>query len=80
MGEVGERYNVCSGQPTKLRDVISTLTTITGHSITVEVNPAFVRPNEIQRLSGSPTKLEKVIGTIQHRSLQETLSWMLENR
>lgn len=80
MGEIGERYNVCSGQPIKLRDVINTLIAITGHSITVEVNPAFVRPNEIQRLSGSPTKLEKVIGTIQHRSLQETLSWMLENR
>lgn len=80
MGEVGERYNVCSGQPIKLRDVISTLTTITGHSINVEVNPAFVRPNEIQQLSGSPTKLEKAIGTIPHRSLQETLSWMLENR
>jgi GDP-6-deoxy-D-talose 4-dehydrogenase len=56
-GVPGQTYNVCSGQPYALRHVIDTLMKITGHQIQVDVNPAFVRANEVHRLCGDPTKL-----------------------
>ena len=76
-GVTGEKYNVCSGKPIKLRDVLDILTEITGHRPTIKVNSAFVRPNEIQRLSGCPRKLEQTIGKIEHPCLRDTLRWML---
>lgn len=56
-GEPGETYNVCTGRPSTLQHVIDTLTRLTGHQMQVEVNPAFVRSNEVHRLCGNPNKL-----------------------
>jgi GDP-6-deoxy-D-talose 4-dehydrogenase len=56
-GEAGETYNICSGKPFALQYVIDLLTRITEHSIKVEVDPAFVRANEVLRLCGSPAKI-----------------------
>ena len=81
-GEPGETYNVCSGQPYTLRHVIDLLTRITGHSIKVEVNPAFVRTNEVHRLCGSPVKLNALVNThggqLLNPQLEETLERMLK--
>ncbi len=80
-GEPGETYNVCSGQPYTLQHVIDTLTRITGHHIDVEVNPAFVRANEVHRLCGSPAKLQALLAqhgcTLDNPPLEETLRRML---
>lgn len=80
-GEPGQAYNVCSGQPYTLQYVIDTLTRITGHSIKVEVNPAFVRVNEVHRLCGSPAKLQSLLATrgatLENPSLEDTLRRML---
>lgn len=80
-GEPGETYNVCSGQPYTLQHVIDTLTRITGHHIEVEVNPAFVRANEVHRLCGSPAKLQALLGRkgcmLDNPPLEDTLRRML---
>lgn len=80
-GEPGETYNVCSGQPYTLQHVISTLTRITGHQIRVEVNPAFVRANEVHRLCGSPAKLQALLARkgcmLDNPPLEDTLRRML---
>ena len=73
----GEAYNICTGKPVKLSSVISLITKMTGHKINVEVNPAFVRETEVHQLFGNPEKLLNTIGTIQQPTLEETLSWML---
>jgi nucleoside-diphosphate-sugar epimerase len=78
-GALGETYNVCSGQPYTLQHVINTLTRITGHQIQVEVNPAFVRANEVYRLCGSPAKLQASIGSLEYPPLEATLRRMLES-
>jgi len=78
-GALGETYNVCSGQPYTLQHVINTLTRITGHQIQVEVNPAFVRANEVHRLCGSPAKLQASIGSLEYPPLEATLRRMLES-
>jgi nucleoside-diphosphate-sugar epimerase len=77
-GQAGEAYNVCTGRPVALQEVVQTLTALTGHSMAVVVNPAFVRPNEIRRLCGSPAKLIAAIGPLQEYALTDTLQWMLD--
>jgi nucleoside-diphosphate-sugar epimerase len=77
-GVPGEVYNVCSGQPYTLQHVIALLSGITGHTMDVQVNPAFVRANEVHRLCGSPDKLLRATGALPAHGLEQTLSWMLE--
>jgi GDP-6-deoxy-D-talose 4-dehydrogenase len=76
-GKPGEVYNVCSGQPYNLKHVVDTLIELTGHNMAIEVNPAFVRANEVHRLCGSPDKLLACTGPLNHYNLQGTLAWML---
>lgn len=70
-GELGETYNVCSGQPYTLQCVIDALTRITGHKIQVAVNSAFVRANEVHRLCGNPLKIQTLLAC--HGKAQEYL-------
>lgn len=79
-GLPGEAYNVCSGRSYSLKDVLSLMKEISGHEISVRVNPAFIRPNEVHKLSGSPAKLETAIGSLKHWDLKNTLSWMMANQ
>jgi len=76
-GESGEVYNICSGQPYALQDVINVLSELTTHNLDVVVNPRFVRTNEIYRLCGSPNKLVACIGPLQRYDLRDTLQSML---
>lgn len=76
-GEPSQVYNVCTGKPYTLQHVIDLLVRITGNHLQVEVNPAFVRANEVHRLCGNPAKLEACIGPIESPTLEDTLAWML---
>lgn len=76
-GKPGEVYNICTGKPYTLRQVIDTLSELTGHDLEVQVNPAFVRGNEVHRLCGNPDKLQETITVHQAPSLEDTLRWML---
>lgn len=80
-GQAGAAYNVCSGQPYTLQHVMQTLAELTGHTLQAQVNPAFVRANEVQRLCGNPGKLQHLVASaqlsIRQPGLQETLQWML---
>ncbi len=75
---VGETVNICSGHTYSLREVVATAEAITGHRIQVEVNPAYVRPNEIKTLCGDPSKLRSLIGFWESPPLDQTLRWMLK--
>lgn len=76
----GLTVNVCSGNLYSLREVLTLCEAITRHSLAVEINPAFVRANEVKRLCGDPTRLRSVIGEWDTPSLEETLRWMLAER
>ena len=74
---IGETFNVSSGQAVSLKSLIDMVARISGHSMKVRVNPAFLRANELRTLCGSPVKLHKSIGPLPHIPLEETLRWML---
>lgn len=76
-GIPGETYNLATGRVYALRDVINMLEKLSTHQLEVKVNSTFVRANEINRLCGDPTHLNKTIGIWQYRSLSDTLDWML---
>lgn len=57
--ETGETYNICTSQTYTLQQIIATLTELTGHTIQVKVNPAFVRANEVHRLCGNSYKIDQ---------------------
>jgi nucleoside-diphosphate-sugar epimerase len=78
-GAVGGTFNICSGRAVSLRKVIDLVRAISGRNLDVRVNPAFVRPDEVKRLWGSPAKLEQTIGPLAMPPLEETLHWMLED-
>ncbi|UCV20758.1 NAD-dependent epimerase/dehydratase family protein [Ferribacterium limneticum] len=77
-GAVGSIFNTCSGRAHSLMDVLRMAEKITGHSMEVRVNPAFVRANEVHVLRGSRVRLEAAIGSVADYPLEETLRWMLE--
>lgn len=59
---VGATVNVCSGATHSLREVLGMVQRISGHSVQVQVTPAFVRTNEVKTLCGNPEKLRSLIG------------------
>jgi nucleoside-diphosphate-sugar epimerase len=61
-------------------EVIAKCSAITGHPIEVQVNPAFVRANEVKTLCGDNAKLRALVPGWQTPSLDETLGWMLAGK
>jgi nucleoside-diphosphate-sugar epimerase len=72
----GQVVNLCSGEAHSLLSVINMLEEMAGYRIDVRVNPAFVRANDVLRLTGSNRKLESLIGALDVIPLQSTLEWM----
>lgn len=73
----GETVNVCSGVAHSLTDIVDMCRDISGHDLDVEVNPAFVRANEVKMLTGVPDKLRAAVPGIAPIDLRSTLRWML---
>lgn len=78
LAEPGDVYNICSGQETAIRQIIDLMTEISGRSIEVRVNPAFVRANEIRHLHGDRSRLDALLGTHPRYDVGTTLRWMYE--
>ena len=70
--------NICSGRATTLREIITKTEELAGYDIEVRVNPAFIRANEIARLSGDNSYLKQLTGTALNLPIEQTLQWMLK--
>ncbi|MGR8941403.1 MAG: GDP-mannose 4,6-dehydratase [Gammaproteobacteria bacterium] len=78
-GQHSTVFNICSGIGYSLQDVLDMMATIAGYRIKVNVNPNFVRANEVKRLVGSADQLKKAVGDIPGYRLDETLRWMYDS-
>jgi len=74
----GQTVNVCSGRVHSLGEVLQMAEQISGHRLRVDVNPAFVRANEVKILCGDAGRLRSLIGDWDSPPLPDTLRWMLE--
>ncbi|WP_268739128.1 GDP-mannose 4,6-dehydratase [Luteimonas fraxinea] len=78
LAPVGATFNLCSGIGHSLGDVLQMLAERVGYRIKVDVNPQFVRSNEVVRLVGDSSKVNALIGSASRRTLSETLGWMVK--
>jgi nucleoside-diphosphate-sugar epimerase len=69
--------NICSGQTHALREILELLSRLSGHQLSVEVNPEFIRKDEVIRLQGNPEKLNQLVPNLTHIPIKDTLEWML---
>ncbi len=61
-GADGEIYNVCSGRPVALKDVLRRLITIAGVPVDVREEAARMRPSDVPVSYGDPSKLRGATG------------------
>ncbi|WP_395405190.1 NAD-dependent epimerase/dehydratase family protein [Pseudoduganella sp. UC29_106] len=74
----GQVFNISAGKAYSLGEAIAMMEEIAGYKINVHVNPAFVRANEVARLTGDNRRLASVVGAIEPVPLEQTLRWMYE--
>ncbi len=72
----GQTFNICSGRAYTLQQILDEVAELAGYRITVKVNPAFVRANEVKILTGNANKLKACIGDQPQIAIRETLAWM----
>jgi nucleoside-diphosphate-sugar epimerase len=73
-------FNICTGQVHSVADVIQICEQISGHSIAVQVNPAFVRHADPQSLGGDPSRIRSALPNWRPHDLRETLEWMMSSK
>jgi GDP-4-dehydro-6-deoxy-D-mannose reductase len=77
-GEAGEAYNVATGDPHELREVLELLIELSTIDIRVEVDESKLRPIDFPVLYGDSGKLERLTGWKPAYRLEDTLSDVLD--
>lgn len=77
-GEPGAVYNVCSGRPARIGDMLETLVGLARVPIAVEVDPERVRPLDVPAIVGDNQRLRRATGWEPTTPLATTLGDLLE--
>jgi GDP-4-dehydro-6-deoxy-D-mannose reductase len=78
-GVPGEVYNVCRGEGVSIGDLVDRLVARSGRTLRVEADASLIRPVDVPRLVGDPTKLVHSTGWGPSHSLDATLDAVLEH-
>lgn len=76
-GEPGTVYNVCSGSGVSVQEIVDRMVAIAGGGLEVVTDPALVRPVDMPRLVGDPTRLREATGWSPEIALEQTLADVL---
>jgi GDP-4-dehydro-6-deoxy-D-mannose reductase len=71
--------NLCSGRETSLEEVLELLRESSTAEIVVEVDPARLRPADVPRFVGNPSRLRELTGWVPSTPLKSTLADLLED-
>jgi len=77
-GEPGEVYNICSGKSVTIKEILDILVELAQCDVEVEVDPARMRPSDVQLLKGDASKLADATGWQPTIELRQTLANLLE--
>ena len=77
-GTPGEIYNVCSGKPVKIKEVLRQLVMIARVPVEIREDPARMRPADIPISFGDNAKLRAATDWMPQRALAETLRAIFE--
>jgi len=78
-GETGKAYNVCSGKAVSIRKILETLLEYSGVGVTVQTDPALLRPSEIPRLLGDAGSFHRATSWSPEIPLKQTLRDLLDD-
>ena len=73
MGIPGEVYNIASGVPWRIGDLLKTLLSFSSATIQIETNTARLRPGRISKVWGDATRLRQASGWQPTIPLEQTL-------
>jgi GDP-4-dehydro-6-deoxy-D-mannose reductase len=78
-GEYGDCYNLCSGKPRVIKDVLDLLLqSSTSENIKTEEDPSRMRPSDVQILHGDCSKFKKQTGWEPEIPFEKTMSDLLD--
>jgi GDP-4-dehydro-6-deoxy-D-mannose reductase len=75
----GSVFNLASGQPTTIADILDRLVAQAGRPVTIETDPARVRPSEVPRALGDPLAAQTVLGWAPRIPLARTIDDVLQH-
>jgi GDP-4-dehydro-6-deoxy-D-mannose reductase len=78
-GEPGEMYNVCSGVPMSMQEVLRRLIAVAHVPVEVRDDPALLRPSDMPLSYGDNTKLREVTGWRPALALHDSLRDVYED-
>jgi GDP-4-dehydro-6-deoxy-D-mannose reductase len=76
-GVPGEVYNIATGRGVKIKDLLERLLKIARIDIKIEVDPARLRPSDVELLVGSAEKFQKATGWKPEIPFDQTLEDLL---
>ncbi len=77
-GAAGAVYNVCSGVGMTIGEVVERLVLLARRPLRVRQDPQFVRPVDVPRLVGDPSRLQAATGWAPEYAVDETLADVLD--
>jgi GDP-4-dehydro-6-deoxy-D-mannose reductase len=76
---LGGVYNVASGTPRRIGDILMALIARSKVTPAVEVEPVRLRPTDVERVEGNATRAERELGWVPEVSWDETLDAVLSD-
>jgi GDP-4-dehydro-6-deoxy-D-mannose reductase len=76
-GRPARPYNVCSGNAYRVRDLLDALVSLSHVPITVELDPARLRPSDNPLIAGDRSRLTSETGWVPRISIDQTLADLL---
>lgn len=77
-GQAGENYNVGSGKAVAIQEILDMILSFSRKTISVEVDPARLRPVDVPVIEADVTKLEACTGWKREIALERTIEETLE--
>jgi GDP-4-dehydro-6-deoxy-D-mannose reductase len=74
-----DTVNVCSGRETSLDEALAVLRSASSAEVRVEVDPARLRPADVPRFVGDPSRLQEMTGWVPSTPLATTLGDLLDD-
>jgi GDP-4-dehydro-6-deoxy-D-mannose reductase len=78
-GRGGEAYNVCSGVPVAIKEILRRMIALADLPVEVRQDPKRLRPSDVPRFFGEAEKLRRETGWFPRYSLGASLSAILES-
>ena len=77
-GEPGTVYNLCSGRATRIGDIVQMVVERGRAPVTVQVDPARLRPSDEPILMGDNTRLREATGWEPRIGMEQIVEELLE--